>query len=43
MWTYVFERDGQWYEVTYLIAEAHDEIPPMALEYLETLKTEAAR
>lgn len=37
-WTYSFPRGGQWFEVSYFVAESREQIPEMALRYLETLK-----
>ncbi len=38
-WTYIFQRNGQWLEASYFIADSHEQIPKMALRYMETLKT----
>lgn len=37
-WTYFFQHDGKWIEVSYHISEWHEEIPEMAMRYLETFK-----
>jgi hypothetical protein len=37
-WTYAFQHSGEWFEVSYFIAEEHDEMPGMARSYLETLR-----
>jgi hypothetical protein len=37
-WTFYTDRDGQWFDVSYFVAEAHDEIPVMARGYLETVR-----
>ncbi|HUQ71699.1 MAG TPA: hypothetical protein VM165_19375 [Planctomycetaceae bacterium] len=36
-WTYAFQHSGEWFEFSYFIAEAHNEMPGMARSYLETL------
>jgi len=40
-WTYSLQQDGQWFEISYFIAQSHEQIPEMALQYLETLKVTA--
>ena len=37
-WTYQFQHDGEWVEVSYFIAESHDNLPVPVMQYLETLR-----
>ncbi len=39
-WTYTTIHDGKPYFITYAVNEERDEIPPMALRYLETFRVE---
>jgi hypothetical protein len=37
-WTYLFQHNEKWIEVSYFIAEWYEEMPEMAMRYLETIK-----
>ena len=37
-WTFQFQHTGEWVEVSYFIAESHENLPAPAKQYLETLR-----
>jgi hypothetical protein len=38
MWTFYLHQNGKWFDLSYFVADAHDEMPAMARRCLETVR-----